>query len=313
MIRARTVFVLGAGASKPYGFPVGAELVDHICNEILSNPPTALRKRLADRRTGRDDAAVAFAGALRGSRAYSIDAFLETNHRFLAIGKAAIADVLLRAEVPERLDAVDVEEDWYRYLFNTLVRRDPEHYRAQARKLSIITFNFDRSFERALFSALRNSFDLTEEQARPLTREVEIHHVHGCLGEPEWLSPDHADANPYRVEGDSNFRTAIEKAVRKIKIVHEEISRSVIEDLQVPLQQAQRVYFIGFGFDERNLERLGSPGIFSPTADIRATALGKTSGELQPLERRFGEDHKIHLYPDLNALALLRHREALFD
>jgi hypothetical protein len=37
MIKKLTVLVLGTGASKPYGFPVGAEPVDQICREILDD------------------------------------------------------------------------------------------------------------------------------------------------------------------------------------------------------------------------------------------------------------------------------------
>ena len=34
MIKKPTAFVLGAGASQAYGFPLGAELVDQICDRI---------------------------------------------------------------------------------------------------------------------------------------------------------------------------------------------------------------------------------------------------------------------------------------
>ena len=34
MIRKRTVFVLGAGASAAYGFPSGAKLADEICRRM---------------------------------------------------------------------------------------------------------------------------------------------------------------------------------------------------------------------------------------------------------------------------------------
>jgi len=34
MITQQTVFILGAGASAPYGYPTGAGLKDIICDEI---------------------------------------------------------------------------------------------------------------------------------------------------------------------------------------------------------------------------------------------------------------------------------------
>lgn len=314
MIRRRTVLILGAGASQPYRFPIGSELVDQICSEILDAPGrTGLITRLEDQYVASAGDAARFAEALRGARTYSIDAFLETKRRFRELGKAAIADVLLRAEIPKWLDNADVKRDWYRYLFSILVQRNPEHFRAQARCLTIITFNFDRSFERALFSALRHSFEITAEQARSLAMELDIHHVHGRLGEPDWLYPDHPDGNPYGVHGDIALVAAVAKAVPKVKIVDDEIPSSMIEDLQVPIQKAAFVYFIGFGFDERNLERLGGPGILPTSCVVRGTCLGKTAGEQQPILRHFG-DMKIHLYESDDALTFLSSRaEALFD
>ena len=37
MISKPTVLVLGAGASQPYGFPVGRELAETVCKEFVAN------------------------------------------------------------------------------------------------------------------------------------------------------------------------------------------------------------------------------------------------------------------------------------
>ena len=160
MIRRRTVFILGAGASAPYQLPVGSALVDRICKEIMKAEPmiTRLEDFLA-RNNGIAGDAARFAAALKGSRAYSIDAFLETNRPYRLIGKAAIADVLLRCE--NQSDLAPVNGDWYRYLFSILLNQSIERYQQQAKLLTIVTFNFDRSFERALFLALKNRFGLS--------------------------------------------------------------------------------------------------------------------------------------------------------
>ncbi len=312
MIRRRTVLILGAGASRPYNFPLGSQLVDQICEEILAGR-AGLITRLENSYAKQPGDAAEFARLLAGARPFSIDAFLEAKRRFNTIGKAAIADLLLRTEHPEALQAAKLEADWYRYLLSdVLVRRNPEHFQGQVRHLSIVTFNFDRSFERALFSTLENGFEITSDKARSLATELDIHHVHGTLGEPDWLYPDRPGGNPYGVP-DNGLVAAVAKAVPRMKIVSDEIPTSVIEDLQVVLQKAEFVYFIGFGFDDRNLERLGIPGILSPTAVVRGTSLGKTTMEQEPIIRCFRE-MKVHLYQTDDALTFVRTRaESLFD
>ena len=52
---------------------------------------------------------------------------------------------------------------------------------------------------------------------------------------------------------------AAQSAARSIKIVDEEIEQAVVQDAQTALRQAEFVYFLGFGFDERNLSKLNVP------------------------------------------------------
>src|SRR5262245_53110091 len=131
MINRQTVFVLGAGASKPYGFPLGIELVDQICLEILDDAKPELREknprvdyelkqRLLNLGFKRDEEVEDLAISMRGTQPYSIDSHLEKQTRYLNVGKAAIADVLLRAEAHARAARpnIDSEVDWYRYLLN---------------------------------------------------------------------------------------------------------------------------------------------------------------------------------------------------
>jgi SIR2-like domain len=312
MIRNNTVLVLGAGASQPYGFPLGGALVDQICGEILQ-PDSTLTSRLRQRGVSREHCHK-FAKALRGARPYSIDAFLEMRPEFENVGKLSIADVLLRAENQRTLSAAPQSVDWYRYLLNNvLVLRSRDHYRAQAQRLTIITFNFDRSFERALFLSLRDAFGMTDEEARNRALEIEVHHIHGQLGEPSWLKPESDDATRFGHHA-GNVGPAMVKAARSIKIVSEDVkSRAVLEHATGALGRARHVYFLGFGFDLRNLSKLQIPGsvnVNSPT--IRGTIFGFLPGESATIPKRF-EPPGIHIYP-LDVITFLRsHAEALFE
>ena len=124
---------------------------------------------------------IEFAAALRRARPYSIDAFLEMRREFREVGKAAIANALLRAELNSEIAKVKPAVDWYRYLFNrSFLLKSQDHFRAQVRNLTVVTFNFDRSFEWALFSSVKAALGLAAQAARTLVTELEIHHYTEC-------------------------------------------------------------------------------------------------------------------------------------
>jgi hypothetical protein len=122
MISKPTVFVLGAGASAPYGFPLGTALSDAIAVELLRDSDF------------RDDLLGAninvpilqqFARALRASGRYSIDEYLQGHPEYRDLGKLAIARILIPAERDDRLDFTadyrqwlpvgSPDTRWYRY------------------------------------------------------------------------------------------------------------------------------------------------------------------------------------------------------
>lgn len=144
MISKPTVFILGAGASKPYGYPLGWELRER----ILALPDDC---ELFPKLDHAPNEFIQFKKALAESPAESIDAFLEHRDEFTRIGKHAIAAELLKCEQRERLYDPGNEDDWYRYLFNRMtagVRFD--HFLQN--EVSFVTFNYDRSLEEYLFN-----------------------------------------------------------------------------------------------------------------------------------------------------------------
>ena len=139
--------------------------------------------------------------------------------------------------------------------------------------------------------------------------------MHGLLGEPDWLNPDHPNANPYGIpEGqiaDDPLEPRISKAVDSIKMVDDEIPGDVTEDVQEAISRAKEVCFLGFGFDERNVERLGMPETSKGATALRATCLGKTGGEQEPIKKSF-QNQRISLYP-VACYDFMRDLELLFE
>jgi hypothetical protein len=102
VIKKPTVLVLGAGASAPYAFPLGSELLDGIQSELLREP-FAFRD---DLRSGEinDVMLKQFGHALRNSGLYAIDEYLQWHPAYRDLGKLAIARTLIPAEREDRLD-----------------------------------------------------------------------------------------------------------------------------------------------------------------------------------------------------------------
>src|SRR5258708_4269156 len=208
MIKKDTVFVLGAGASQAYGFPSGTGLVDRICAK-LEDPASDHFRVLQEAAKCTEAEIKHFRRRLRESRLNSIDAFLQRRQEHSALGKCAIAQDLLACESETTLYPPPAK-DWYRTLFNIILPNSPDEFRAN--RLKVITFNFDRSFEHALFRSLETLFDdasMTPDRNEPvrMLAMLPLLHLHGQLGALGWIP----DAPFSRAYAPTNHPDAIAK------------------------------------------------------------------------------------------------------
>ena len=143
MITRPTVLILGAGASMPFGFPSGLELIDRICERARGSDQQIID--VLDILNIKGDILGAFSNELRLAAPSSIDEFLENRQDYLEIGKALIAVVIAESEDSLKLlGRQHPERHWYRYLLSKLRGSLSEFSQNQ---LSVITFNYDRSLE----------------------------------------------------------------------------------------------------------------------------------------------------------------------
>jgi hypothetical protein len=91
MFHKETVFVLGAGASAPYGFSTGFDLLTKARERSAKYLATRLGYPPATDLTP-------FVDAIRENQHYSIDALLERRHDLLGFGKRLIAALILEEE-----------------------------------------------------------------------------------------------------------------------------------------------------------------------------------------------------------------------
>ena len=293
MIVRPTVLVLGAGASIPYGFPSGQELLDDVIDLLAANVSDFMRSKL----NSTEAEIKVFLTELRGADTPSVDAFLQFRPSFVDLGKRAIANALIPYE--ERAEG-DLRGGWYQYLFERLAT-DPSEFGSN--QLTIITFNYDRSLEAYLFRGLQKRFGLDADVALGLLKTLPVHHVHGHLGS---FDPEADDYLPF---GSGATTGAVQAAAKSLRIVHEELQESgVIHKARTALARAHHVCYLGFGYHEPNLRRLAySSKLTDRAQSIYGTTLGMGVQEARDAE------HYVQLYSGKDTGQVLKPRSQIVD
>ena len=281
MIAKETLFILGAGASVPYGYPTGNELRNDICRnfekrivELTEKDPES--SPLDVRQIAKE--AHEFTNVFFNSSTASIDLFLARNRHFSEIGKKAIVLSILEAERNScfREDMSYKSQDWYSYLFQKMTEDliDPESYDYfDANQVAFITFNYDRSLEHFLYESLSNAFSSApKDKIISQLRRIQIFHVYGIVDKLAWQGGD----TKYR---DDYSLTSIDKMKNNIRLIHERI-RLDVRAMDFAMHNASRFYFLGFGYAEENLNVLGIRKVLNGDQEIYGTAFGMTNKEI---------------------------------
>lgn len=275
MIKQKTTLVLGAGASAPYGLPIARDL-----REMILRPREDL-DRIAFEKHGKRAGAEKFRDAFRGCKVKSIDAFLADRADFREAGKFLLAANLMLRENPGELltPSTKFGGDWLATLFE-LMDMDATVSTFAQNALSIVTFNYDRSFEYALYLHVLHKYGLGEDEARDLALKIPVYHLYSSLGTlrelalPSSIKAEEGEAvRPYepQIDYDALFRVA-----PRLRIVHDELEES--SEYKAGLKAvatAARVLFLGFGFHPYNVNRIVSRGR-APKSRWRATCCGMT-------------------------------------
>lgn len=274
MITKPTVLVLGAGASAPYGFPVARELKQQICSAFVKDSVAV--RMLHEGSEIPMDVFLKFREAFHKSGQSSVDAFLEHRPEFIAVGKLAIAWCLIPYESEDALfqTAGSRGGDWYQYLSEKL---NASFQKFGENRLSVITFNYDRSLEHYLFTTLRNAHGRSEEECAAMLDKIPIHHVYGQLSRYGYTSREGRPYGPERTRyKDVGF------AARGITLFHDD-TKLELETARQLLKAAETICFLGFGYHRINLERLKL--MDSSRWAVFGTAQGAIGGERAALEQ----------------------------
>jgi hypothetical protein len=316
MIGRKTTLILGAGASAPFGFPTGNQLLGSVIKLLTPTPiekgvpyfvleHANLLGLLGFSQTKISE----FRKALQRSGRTSVDAFLEYRPEFIDIGKIAMAIILIGYEDEQHLFSPD-KDSWYEYLFNQLNTRFDDFDKNQ---LSILTFNYDRSLEHFLLTALSNSYNKPVNECVKKLKSIPIIHLHGDLG-----GLPHLDDTMARFYEPKVTMDTVKVASGRIKIIHEGTGREQqLEEARVILQESEIICFLGFGFHPLNLERLGMKNCrLGPlgSKQICGSSLGLTNVEVAYISGQHGINLRPHRYEykNFDVLQFLRESGVLY-
>ncbi len=315
MIDNKTVFVLGAGASCPYGYPSGKELRSTIISSFWSQYESYINKH-PKLQPSHDDIlnkAREFMDIFEKSTTESIDLFLARNNEFEIMGKTAIILSIFAREhgsgFREQMATDKRKQDWYSYIFrrltDDLVEKN-DYSRFCENNVSFITFNYDRSLEHLLYESIVNSFNkIPLEKIKEQLNKLKIIHVFGQVAGLEWQ--DLSSKIEYR----RNLNQIdIQELVKNIRTIYEEKDNPELEEAHKLIREAQHIYFLGFGYAKENLEVLKIPEKLNKNQKICGTALGLTRKEIHDIHSIFPEyrtktKRSVHI-EDSDCLMLLR-------
>jgi hypothetical protein len=289
-----TVFILGAGASWHYGYPTGETLVEKVIEKAaialryfehsadVGNParPEFLVDQMSDQWEKAATECRKLKNGLEQVNPLVIDYYLGWNSGLQNVGRLLIAWVILESEHkskdrnldrdrPGVTDTAKYRDDWVRFIIHQIAIHCRESSDLLQNKVSFVTFNYDVSLEMALRNGL-NHIQLFSKDDVTKFLDGRIIHIYGKVrdphvkGEADWNYKLHDPKMLGSNTGDYHTKMKIlldaaytaSKELRVIDPHDKSAGDTEIKIAQTVIANAQRVFILGYGFDEHNNGRL---------------------------------------------------------
>ncbi|WP_424964892.1 hypothetical protein [Dinoroseobacter sp. S375] len=295
----RIVIVVGAGASKEFGLPTGAELKDKIADicDIRfddfgsrlvrgdSELVAALRQEV--RQDSSHDRSLNHylhaAWKIRDNMPWapSIDNFLDTHRNdpeITKFGKLAIAKAILQAEANSalvvdantaspKLDSRKLQNTWIARLFGMLVaQRSFGGFIEALRSITFVSFNYDRCIHQFFLVASRGYFDLRHDQLDEVLDALNIIYPYGSIGDFRYFGLE-------TCFGQVDLQRSLFEYADSIRTFTEGTGSDIVEGISNALARSDVVVFLGFGFLHLNMKILFGEMRF-PDVVVLATGKG---------------------------------------
>lgn len=330
----KDVFVIGAGASVPYGMPTGAELLarmrkiplavpsdEPVLKEVMARtkPQIGLSEKLAA------DFHTEWVKQIKGSVILSIDQFLRnrTHDKIRRYGLALMARELVGAEMAslrESRDALRQDSnsqpdkhihatDWIQALLSQVdLLENAEEYLLSTVFLS---FNYDRILEFFLRQFLVVERNKTLGEADDFIGRMRIFHMNGYLGPLSTLPFGNAgriDSLPWVLLENGTPRSLGEPSYLEIAARLRTVWDAGEHENSNPacdaVQNAERLFMLGTSFIPENMEAIGLGSWLGWGTDLavfegfHATTLGLSKAQIARVARMLGVEDAQGADPD---------------
>lgn len=322
MLRRETTLVLGAGASKIFGLPLGVDLKKNIASSIdlyFDDWGNSLKRGdyeiaeafrvVAKRSTLGNGSINPYVQASREIAEAlpvcgSIDDYIERHagHDLYAIcAKIGIAHCILNSERksalranPDRLDPPDITTfsgSWLDRFLQLITQGCRSDSLSEALgKVKVINFNYDRCFEHFVFYWLRRVYRLTDEAAGAAIACLEIVHPYGSIG---YLpSYHHNGAIPFGYTPSASELVHIADGIRTYSESTVETERAA--SINNAVQSCTNFVVLGFAFHQQNMNLLQCTPFNPPsTRRVYASAVEVSEPKWEIVRRRISEALRV--------------------
>ncbi len=341
MADQKTLFVIGAGASREANLPTNQELkkkiasildirFEHLSRRISGDQLVyeALRHELQNTEPSARDinSYLHAAWSIRDAmpQAISIDNFIDTHQgdeKIELCGKLAIIRSILDAESNSLLyinpresnskpNFGALDKTWFNSFFRLLTEscRKNEFYK-RIKSVAFIVFNYDRCIEHFLFHSLQNYYGISKDEAAELVQGMEIYHPYGTVGCLPWEKKSTsiefgADSHPSQL-------LSLSKGIKTFAEGTDPKSSEIIAIRQQMLG-SKIIVFLGFAFHRLNLDLLRPVDLLDPKPRKQryfATAKGISNSDCDLIKKdlvklAYAQSQNIQLQNELTCSQL---------
>jgi len=300
----KTVFIVGAGASKEVGLPIAKELIEIIAQKLGyqiergsliagqgdDDILDAIQQITPDR--AGINQYLAAAHRIRDGILFSnsIDTFLDAHiedTKLQQIGKLSIAKTILEQERSSALfidrnasefqNIQRLKQSWFVRLVRGLtdgIRRD--EIGRLFEKVSFIVFNYDRCLEHFLYHALKRHYGIEDDQTRSLLETARIFHPYGAVAPLKWQEGSLGIPFGFAVNRQNLLKTS-----QQIRTYTEQLAdQKILAEIKCEIATADALVFLGFSYHDMNMKIL-DPEQKTTVSNVFGTAMGISDSDIE--------------------------------